>query len=145
VSENAIALDDGYKDAYCFQLEEHLGTGLSLESFVGVVCEDLEVIQGWIKKYPEFAKAYRIGEAKARLFYERLGLQGMMGVYRGFNANTFRFLVEERFKMGKPPEANDKGGGKVNVTIMLPDNGRNNEPRIIESQTLNALVEDGDD
>lgn len=151
MSENKITLiepgfttilGDGYLDEYPATLEEHLALGLSFDSFVGVVCEDIEVIQGWLKKYPEFAKAHRIGEAKARLFYERLGIQGMMGVYRGFNANVFKFMVEERFKMGKP-EAEEKGrGGGTNLTIILPDNGRDNGPRILESQTLNALVED---
>lgn len=141
--ENPIANGDGYQPAYCEMLDQHLGRGMSLESFVGVVCEDLDDIKGWIKTYPAFARAYRIGEAKARLFFEDLGIRGMMGEYRGFNANTFRFMVEERFKMGKPESDNEKGGNAPRITLILPDNGRNgNQPRRLESKTLNAMVEE---
>jgi hypothetical protein len=127
--------EDGYKDSYPEKLEFHLSRGYSVESFVGVVRQDLEIILGWVKKYPEFSAACKYGEAKARFFYEGIGIDGMQGKYKGFQGKVWDSIMEERFGYGQKKNKAAEST-KMHTTIYLPYNGREKETRIIESKVM---------
>jgi|GEM_PF-5196069 hypothetical protein len=136
---------DGYDDSYPVRLKEHLKTGFSIESFVAVVGEDMETIEGWLKTYPEFKKAYTIGEALARKFYEEITIKAIQGEYRGFSAPALKMVMEGRFGVGAKKE--DDKGKAVSVQLFLPDNSRtksgDNGNKAIGGQVVEARVVEG--
>lgn len=137
---------DGFDDRYCGMLLEHLKTGFSIESFVAVVGEDMETIEGWLKAYPEFKKAYTIGEALARKFYEEITIKAIQGEYRGFSAPALKMVMEGRFGVGgKKDDGKEK---PLSVQILLPDNNRgksgDNGNMAIGGQVVEARVVNDD-
>lgn len=69
-----------YKPEYCQMLIEHMEQGYSFQSFAAIVdvCED--TLYDWCKKNPEFAEAHRRGSTKSRLFYEKMGIDGLFSI-----------------------------------------------------------------
>lgn len=69
-----------YKPEYCQLIIEHMEKGYSLESFgaIAEVCKD--TLFEWQKVHPEFKEAVDIGYAKSLLWWEKAGMQGMLGL-----------------------------------------------------------------
>lgn len=74
---NPVGRPTKYKPEYPEMLEEHMASGLSFESFAGLVSVDRETIYTWTEKHPKFLDAKKTGIEKGRLFYERIGIEGM--------------------------------------------------------------------
>lgn len=99
-----------YKKEYSEQLIEHMGKGLSFESFAGVcrVCKD--TLYEWEKVHSEFSDAKKIGLELNRLFWEKLGVdyikdESTAGVgSTKLNATVYIFNMKNRF----PKEWRDK-------------------------------------
>ena len=66
-----------YKKEYCEQLIEHLGEGLSIESFAGVVGVCKQTIYDWFEAQEDFKQAKEIGLAKSLLWWEQQGKAGL--------------------------------------------------------------------
>jgi hypothetical protein len=84
-----------YKEEYCKMLEEHMGTGLSFESFGGKidVCED--TLFEWKKVHPDFSESYKRGRLKSMLHWEEMG-HDMVLAGQG-NATCWIFNMKNRF------------------------------------------------
>ena len=85
-----------FKQEFCEMLVDHMNEGLSYESFAGLVGVCRATIYNWEKIHPEFLDAKKRGHAKMTLTLERIGMKGMMGEIKGFNASTFIFTAKNK-------------------------------------------------
>lgn len=98
-----------YKPEFAEKLVQHMRQGLSFEAFGGEVGVSTETLYRWIKAKKEFSEAKKIGENLSRLFWERMGMGGMLGTLhtdgpggtqvpvKNFNATVWIFNMKNRF------------------------------------------------
>lgn len=67
-----------YKAEYCEELVKHMASGLSYESFAGVVGVCKQTIYNWEADYPEFLDAKGRGTEQSRLFWEKLCIDNIL-------------------------------------------------------------------
>lgn len=97
-----------YHRDYCEMLITHMREGLSIESFGGVIGVSKDTIYEWCKVYPEFSDAKSLGESASRLYWEKVGRDGLynetikgddgLTVTRSINATIWIFNMKNRFK-----------------------------------------------
>lgn len=89
-----------YKKRYCKEIIEHCKTGLSFESFAGVIGVHKDTIYEWCKKYPEFSDAKKRAASISLLWWEKEGIDGLRNEYQGgsFNTANWIFNMRNRFK-----------------------------------------------
>lgn len=68
-----------YSEEYCQKLIDHMAQGLSFDSFAGTIGVTRETMYNWAKKHTNFFHAKKKGQAYCLLFWEKLGLAGIMG------------------------------------------------------------------
>lgn len=94
--------------AFCEQLINHMESGLSFESFAANIDVDRDTLYEWVKVHPEFSDAKKIGTAKAQLFWEQHGIDGLYTETeyndkgkpistRAMNAAVWCFNMKNRF------------------------------------------------
>ena len=86
-----------YKPEYCEKVIEHMGQGLSFESFAGTIGVNQDTLHEWCKRHEEFSESKKIGREKSRIFWEKLGIDGATGRLQYFNAATWIFNMKNRF------------------------------------------------
>ena len=86
-----------YKEEYCEKLVAHMAKGLSYESFAGLIGVHRETLYEWERKHEIFSDSKKIGKEKCLLFYETIGVQGMLGKIPNFNATTWIFKMKNKF------------------------------------------------
>lgn len=100
-----------YRPDFCEILIEHMSGGLSFESFAGVIGVDLGTMQDWLQavdkkgepKYPEFIRAKAIAVEKCRLYWEKMGIEGLWNTSskehgsRSFNSAVWAKNMKCRF------------------------------------------------
>lgn len=64
-----------YKPEYCDLVEKHMGQGLSLMAFAGILGVARSTIQEWCADQPEFAEAVDCAKAQRLLHWERAALK----------------------------------------------------------------------
>lgn len=89
-----------YKKEYCQKLIEHMRKGYSFYSFgAKPLSVGRATLDDWVLKYPEFEEAKSIGTNESLKFWEKIGLKGLTGKYKGgFSASTYIFNMKNRFK-----------------------------------------------
>lgn len=109
-----------YDPRYCRMLVEHMRTGLSWESFAGVVGVESDTLRNWQDRFPEFFGARKKGEALNRLFWEKVGIDGAIGKIKGFNPASWIFIMKNCFGW------RDRGNLEINMpepTVIMRRNG----------------------
>lgn len=98
-----------YRPEYCELLAKHLASGLSTESFCGVVKVAPDTLYEWFKVHPEFSEAQKQYEKQGLVLLEQIGMNGMMGKIKNFNVAAWIFIMKNRFKWRdkQPEEVND--------------------------------------
>lgn len=100
-----------YKKVYCKQIIDLMAQGYSIEACGGEIGVHKDTIYEWVKIYPEFSDAKKIGESKSRLFWEKLGILhivnksdaeswhegGSKSKSRALNASAWIFNMKNRF------------------------------------------------
>ena len=86
-----------YQKKYCQELIEHMSNGFSFCSFAHVVGVSVNTIINWDKEHPDFNDARAMGQTASYYFWQKLGLAGVQGKVRGFNANAWIFTMKNRF------------------------------------------------
>lgn len=87
-----------YKEEYCDLLIEHMKKGLSFDSFAGIVKVNLDTLYEWGKVHKEFSEAKKLAFEENRIYWEEIGIAGMVGKIPGFNATIWIFNMKNRFK-----------------------------------------------
>ena len=85
-----------FKEEYCDMLVDHMSQMLSYESFAGVIGVCRATIYHWEKIHPKFSDAKKRGQAKLLLSMEKLGLEGITGDIKSFNASTYIFTMKNK-------------------------------------------------
>lgn len=80
-------------------LIEHMSSGLSFESFAGVIGVDRDTLYEWVKVNKDFSDAKKKGSSASELKWEKIGLEGlyMGGKDTPFNAAVWIFNMKNRF------------------------------------------------
>lgn len=100
-----------YKKEFCEKVIQHMSTGDSLESFAVEVGVDVETIQTWKKKYPEFLGSVKRAEVASMRFWESLAKRCAMNAtmrvtepdgtkkeLKNFNPTMIIFMMKSRFR-----------------------------------------------
>lgn len=88
-----------YKPEYDEMLIEHMSSGLSFESFAGVISVNQDTLHEWAKVNPSFSEAKKIAFSKCRCWWEKAGISGLWGSKDStFNAAVWIFNMKNRFK-----------------------------------------------
>ena len=66
-----------YDSSYPEKLIEHMASGLSYESFAGVIGVNRDSLYNWEKSHPEFYDAKKEGSSKNLLYWEKAGHEGL--------------------------------------------------------------------
>jgi len=77
-----------YKEEYCELLINHMSSGLSFESFAGVVLVNQDTLHEWCKKHKNFSEAKKMGRSRGCLAYEKLILAAAQGQVQNFNSTA---------------------------------------------------------
>lgn len=112
-----------FKQEFCEMLVDHMSEGLSYESFAGLVGVSRATIYNWEKAHPEFLDAKKRGHAKMTLTLEKIGMKGMMGEIKGFNASTFIFTAKNKIGWSDVSQIDQRN---ENVSVEISDH-RSNE------------------
>ncbi len=100
-----------YKPEYCQLLIDHMKSGLSFECFGAAAGVSRDAVYRWANDIPEFAEAKRQAKDEGRLFWERKGVEGLIGNRENvFNSTVWIFNMKNRF----PQEWRDNK--EVNLT-----------------------------
>jgi len=114
-----------YKKAYCKDIIFHMEKGFSFESFCGVVFVNQDTLYEWAKRHPEFAIAKQIAFERNRLFWEKVGIQAVLGKIDKVNASIWIFNMKNRFQWrDKQPDEETEGNKFEPIVIDLPNVGR---------------------
>lgn len=124
-----------YRKEYCQLLEDHMASGLSLESFGGVVgvCED--TVHEWCKKHADFSESKRKGVAASRVFWEKLGVDHIVNrtdsirnpdgstqsKSRSLNSSAWIFNMKNRFGWRDKKDIELDGDLDFNLNYNLDD------------------------
>ena len=116
---NPVGRPSAYKPEYCNMLIDHMATGLSFESFAGLVRASKQTIYDWCSNNKEFLDAKEIGFELNRLFWEKLGRDHITHTDSKFestpklNSSVYIFNLKNRF----PKEWRDRTEVKQEVKI----------------------------
>lgn len=110
-----------YKIEYCDQLVEHMSRGYSLESFAGKIGIHRSILYDWRDAHPEFKEAMLVGTDKSLLFYESLGIQGMAGKLKGFNASVYALTMANKHKWRQQHDVTSDGEKLELPVLYIPN------------------------
>lgn len=86
-----------YRREYCKLLVDHMASGLSFESFGGVVVVAKSTLEDWVANYQEFRDAKAVGFSLSRIFWEKMGRAGALGQIKNFSVSAYVFTMKNRF------------------------------------------------
>lgn len=92
-----------YKEEYCELLVKHMSDGLSFESFGAVVGHHKQTLYEWSRKHEAFGDAKKRGEELSRLWWEKIGIEGLWTESwtgqgsKALNATVWIFNMKNRF------------------------------------------------
>lgn len=86
-----------YRAEYCADLIEHGKKGLSFEAFGADVGVARQTLYTWEETHPEFKKARELAQVYCLKHWEQVGIDGMLGLIKGFNATIWIFNMKNRF------------------------------------------------
>lgn len=82
-----------FRPEMCELLIEHMSKGLSYESFGATLTPRIgrATLYHWESTHPEWKQAKDVGQTAMELFLERIGIAGMTGQLKNFNATVWIF------------------------------------------------------
>ena len=83
-----------YKPEYCEQLIRHMSKGFPYETFAGEIGVCRKTIYNWEEDHPEFLYAKNIGKEQSYAALMKLGMGGMTGQFKNFNATVWIFMMK---------------------------------------------------
>lgn len=89
-----------YREEFDEMLIEHMTNGYSFESFAGVIEVNQDTLHEWSKKHASFSESKKIAFAKCQVFWEKMGINGLMNNPKGATLNTANWIfnMKNRFK-----------------------------------------------
>jgi hypothetical protein len=97
-----------YREEFCEQATELMSKGYSKEAVAGSlgICKD--TLYRWAKEHKQFSDAIKRGEVASQLFWEGLGLTGIiLGKADTFAQGAWAFNMKARFGWRDTPKEDD--------------------------------------
>jgi len=108
-----------YKASMCQELIDFMAQGYSKEATAAHLGISKDTLYAWDKKHKEFSDAIKEGEQQSRLWWEKIGMGGMVGKVPGFNASTWIFNMKNRHGWTDKKEVTGPDGGELPVSITV--------------------------
>ena len=89
-----IHKNSDYEARYDEMLIEHMGSGLSFESFAGLIRTTRSVLYQWIERHPSFADAKELGKEAQMLNNEQITRDISIGAIPGGSAQMQKFRMQ---------------------------------------------------
>lgn len=87
-------------EEYSIMLVEHMSKGYSFEAFGAVVYAGKETLYIWLKEYPFFANAKKVGESLSRLFWEGQAINNLLFYKDGQQIQPAIWIFNMRNRFG---------------------------------------------
>lgn len=87
-----------YDPKYCDEVIAHMRQGLSFETFAAKIDVNRDTIYEWRNQHDEFSDAVKKGFDLSQTYWEQMGVAGMAGKIKNFNATIWIFNMKNRFK-----------------------------------------------
>lgn len=110
-----------YKKEFCDQIIAAMEKGLSVQAASAECGFSHDSFYRWQEKHPEFSDAVKEGQRRCLVFWEKIGMKGMVGQIPGFNATTWIFNMKNRHNWVDKKEVSGKDGGPLNISITSDD------------------------
>lgn len=138
----AVGQPTKYRPEYCEKLIEHMASGLTYNSFAGVVRVARSSIYDWEKVHPEWVEAKEIGQSCKLLHDEQLLLSGIKGEIEGFNAGALIFVFKAHHGW---KDRVDISGHVTHESVEQYIARKRHEGRSIETTSTPLMGEDHED
>jgi len=102
----------------CDEIVPFMAQGFSKMALAAHLGINEETLYAWIKRHPAFSKAIKDGSLQSALWWERRGMEGMMGEIPGFNATTWIFNMKNRHGWADKTDVNHGGQTNNPVTVI---------------------------
>lgn len=86
-----------YDPQYCSKVVSLMAKGHSKDAVAGKLGISRDTLYEWSNKHQEFSDTIKEGEAKSRYYWEKIGMDGMMGKVKGFRPAVWIFIMKNRF------------------------------------------------
>ena len=87
-----------YDPTYCELVIQYMSKGFSKDVVAAKLGISRDTLYEWAKKHDDFSDTIKRGEVKSLYFWEKTGIDGMMGKIKGFNAIMWIFIMKNRFR-----------------------------------------------
>lgn len=101
------------------ELIDFMAQGYSKEATAAHLGISKDTLYAWNNKHPEFSDAIKEGEQQSRLWWEKIGMGGMVGKVPGFNASTWIFNMKNRHGWTDKKEVTGHEGGEIPIGIKV--------------------------
>lgn len=102
-------------------MQDHLISGLSFDSFGGVVLVSRETLYNWTRKHKEFLDTKKQYTPACQLFWEKMGRSGAAGQVPGFNTGAWIFNMKNRFNWTDKKEIEHSGAPELILNYKLDE------------------------
>ena len=103
-----------YKKSMCEEVVPFMSQGFSQKALAGHLGISEETLYQWIKQHPEFSESVKDGSTQSAIWWEKVGMTGMVGKIAGFNATTWIFNMKNRH--GWTDKTETTHGGEIGIT-----------------------------
>lgn len=86
-----------YNSKLCEEVTKFMAEGYSKQALAGKLGISRDTLYEWGKVHKEFSDTIKVGESMSTLFWEQIGMDGMMGKIKGFRPAVWIFIMKNRF------------------------------------------------
>jgi hypothetical protein len=122
-----------YKPEMCQITEELMSKGKTNAQVCAVLGISPDSFMRYRRDYPELAAAYEKGKVLQQAYWENVGMNGIVGEIKGFNATTYIFMMSNLFKGQYTQKAAD-------VTVNVNNNTLHQEIIELSNEELDAKI-----
>lgn len=117
-----------YRPKFCQMLIDHMEKGYSFESFGAIIDVNQDTLHTWAKTHQDFSEAKHLAYNKSRLYWERIGIEGLhttvmrkgnMTVTKSLNVRVWELNLKSKFKEWRNVDKADETEGVVKVPFQL--------------------------
>ena len=105
-----------YKKTYPQMIIDLMKQGYSQRAFAGHIGVSQQSISTWIDNYPDFAQAVEIGRSYRELYYEKVGMELLIGKISKGSVRVWELQSKNHFGLKDKVEIEADINGEMDVT-----------------------------